>query len=104
MIDLTDENDRIDWATYEDLTPVAQTCLLLVAMYDGDAWRSLIVQAAQEGIDVSDRHVRRTLSELEVEGLVEASGPTKQREMYSVTDDGRKVLTGMRDGLQRALE
>jgi hypothetical protein len=23
--------------------------------------------------------------------------------MYSVTEDGRKVLTGMRDGLERAL-
>ncbi|GGK79830.1 MULTISPECIES: helix-turn-helix transcriptional regulator [Haloarcula] len=53
---------------------------------------------------MSDCHVRRTLSELEAEGLVEASGPTKRREMYSVTEDGRKVLTGMRDGLQRALE
>lgn len=52
---------------------------------------------------MSDRHVRRTLSELEAEGLVEASGPTKRRETYSVTKDGREVLAGMRDGLERAL-
>lgn len=53
MTDPTDENDRIDWAFYQDLTPVAQTRSLLIIMYGGDVWRSLIARAAQEGIDVS---------------------------------------------------
>lgn len=46
----TDEDDWADWVAYQDLTPVAQTCLLLVAGHSGDAWRGLIAQVAQEGL------------------------------------------------------
>ncbi|EMA09562.1 hypothetical protein [Haloarcula marismortui] len=100
----SDVDDQPDWAAYQNLTPTAQTCLLLVAAYDGDAWRGLIAQAAQDGLDVSDRHVRRSLADLESVGLVESTGPNKHRQTYSVTDDGREVLSGMRDSLGRMLE
>jgi DNA-binding MarR family transcriptional regulator len=103
MADIDGVEDAPEWAAFENLSPAAQTCLLLVADHDGDGWRGLITQTAQEGIDASDRHVRRTLSELEAEGLVEASGPNKRRETHSLTDDGREVLAGMRDSLAQAL-
>jgi predicted ArsR family transcriptional regulator len=104
MTDDSDANDQPDWAAYQNLTPTAQTCLLLVANYDGDAWRGLIAQAAQDGLDVSDRHVRRSLADLESTGLIESSEATQRRETYSVTDDGCEVLVGMRDSLGRTLE
>jgi predicted ArsR family transcriptional regulator len=100
----SDVDDQPDWAAYQNLTPTAQTCLLLVANYDGDAWRGLIAQAAQDGLDVSDRHVRRSLADLESTGLIESSEATQRRETYSVTDDGREVLVGIRDSLAQTLE
>lgn len=103
MADIDGVKDEPEWAVFERLSPAAQTCLLLVAEHDGDGWRGLITQTVQDGIDASDRHVRRTLSELEANGLVEASGPNKRRETYSLTDDGREVLAGMRDHLTQAL-
>jgi DNA-binding PadR family transcriptional regulator len=53
---------------------------------------------------VSDRHVRRSLTDLESAGLIESSEATQRRETYSVTDDGCEVLVGMRDSLGRTLE
>ena len=104
MTDHNDADTQPDWAAYQNLTPAAQTCLLLVATHDGDAWRGLIAQAAQEGLDVSDRHVRRTLAELEAEGLVESTTPSKRRQTYAVTEDGRETLAGMQASLNRALD
>ncbi|AAV44339.1 transcription regulator (plasmid) [Haloarcula marismortui ATCC 43049] len=103
MTDLDGVEDDPDWAAFANLSPVAQTCLLVVEAHDGDGWRGLIAQKAQEGLDTSDRWVREQLSELEAKGLVEASGPNKRRETYSVTEDGHEVLAGMRDSLDRAL-
>ncbi|MGB9950839.1 transcriptional regulator (plasmid) [Haloarcula marismortui] len=103
MTDLGGVEDDPDWAAFANLSPVAQTCLLVVEAHDGDGWRGLIAQKAQEGLDTSDRWVREQLSELEAAGLVKASGPNKRRETYSVTEDGHEVLAGMRDSLDRAL-
>lgn len=103
MTDIDGVEDEPEWAAFENLSPVAQTCLLLVAAHDGDGWRGLIAQTAQDGLDTSDRWIREQLSDLEAKGLVEASGPNKRRETYSVTDDGREVLAGMRDSLAQAL-
>jgi DNA-binding transcriptional ArsR family regulator len=99
MADLTGVEDEPDWAGFVNLSPAAQTCLCMVAEYEGDGWRGLIAQKGREGLDMSDRHVRRALSELEAAGLVDASGPNKRRETYSLTDDGREILSGMRDYL-----
>lgn len=104
MTDIDGVEDEPEWAAFERLSPAAQTCLHRVAKHDGDGWRGLITQTAQDGLDTSERHVRRTLSELEAKGLVEASGPNKRRETYSVTEDGIEVLAGMRDSLEQALE
>ncbi|GGK64524.1 transcriptional regulator [Haloarcula sebkhae] len=103
MTDIDGVEDDPEWAAFERLSPAAQTCLHRVAAHDGDGWRGLITQTVQEGIDASERHVRRTLSELEAKGLVEASGPNKRRETFSLTEDGREVLAGMRDCLEKSL-
>jgi len=104
MTELTGVEDEPEWAAFERLSPAAQTCLHRVAKHDGDGWRGLVAQVTQEGLDVSDRWVREQLSELEAKGLVEASGPNKRRETYSITEDGIEVLAGMRDSLERSLE
>ena len=104
MTDIDGVEDAPEWTAFANLSPVAQTCLLLVADHDGDGWRGLIAQTAQDGLDTSDRWSREQLSELEAKGLVEASGPNKRRETYSLTDDGREVLAGMRDSLERSLK
>ncbi|NLV08286.1 hypothetical protein GOC83_19400 [Haloarcula rubripromontorii] len=57
----------------------------------------------QEGLGVSDRHIRRTLAELEAKGLVESTTPSKRRQTYAVTEDGHETLAGMRASLNRAL-
>ncbi|KOX92827.1 transcriptional regulator [Haloarcula rubripromontorii] len=103
MTDLDGVEDPPEWAAYQNLSPAAQTCLLLVGQHDGDGWRGLIAQAAQEGKDMSDRWVREQLSELEESGFIESEGPNTRRETFAVTDEGREVLAGMRNSLDRAL-
>ena len=103
MTDLDGVEDRPEWAAFLTLSPAAQTCLLLVGQHDGDGWRGLVAQAAQEGKDMSDRWVREQLSELEASGLIESSGPNTRRETFAVTDEGREVLAGIQTSVDEAL-
>jgi DNA-binding PadR family transcriptional regulator len=60
---------------------------------------AVVTENNQEGLDVSDRYIRRMLAELEAKGLVEPTTPSKRRQTYVVTEDGRETLAGCEQAL-----
>jgi DNA-binding transcriptional regulator PaaX len=94
MGDLTGVEEMPVWASWVDLPPAAQACLLVVGRHDGDAWRGLIAQKL-DSVEISDRHCRRMIDQLEDAGLIDGSGPTKRRETFALTDAGHEVIAGI---------